>query len=132
MSDDHRLTPAIRVLIADDHQSVRDALAFLLQTIDSIQVVAEAHDGIDAVEKTAATHPQVVLMDVRMPRLNGIDATRRITRDYPRTHVLAMLMAGDTVNQTAMLDAGAVACVDKAAATSQIVRAIHTHAAPAS
>ena len=68
--------PAVRVLIADDHPIFRDGLATLLDPLPGIAVVGRAQDGVEAVELTLAVHPEVVIMDIQMPRLNGIEATR--------------------------------------------------------
>ena len=74
----------IRVLIADDQPVVRDGLAMLLGLIDDVEIVATAADGIEAVERARAERPDIVLMDLRMPRLEGADATRQILAALPR------------------------------------------------
>ena len=71
----------IKVLIADDHRVVREGLAAILKTKDDIHVVGEAQDGAEAVEKTKTLMPDVILMDVSMPRMGGIEATRQIIRE---------------------------------------------------
>ena len=78
----------IRVLIADDQPVVRDGLAMLLGLIDDVEVVATAADGIEAVERARAERPDIVLMDLRMPRLEGAEATRQILSALPETQVL--------------------------------------------
>ena len=80
----------IRVLIADDQPVVRDGLAMLLGLIDDVEIVATAADGIEAVEQAHAQRPDIVLMDLRMPRLEGADATRQILAALPETRVLVL------------------------------------------
>ena len=78
----------IRVLLADDQELVRSGFAALLQSEEGIEVVGEAADGLEAVGMAARTHPDVILMDIRMPGLDGIEATRRIAaRQIGRAHV---------------------------------------------
>ena len=80
----------IRVLIADDQPVVRDGLAMLLSLIDDVEIVATAADGIEAVERARAELPDIVLMDLRMPRLEGAEATRQILASLPDTRVLVL------------------------------------------
>ena len=82
----------IKVLIADDHQVVRDGLSAILQTKDDIAVVGEARDGVEAVEKARQLQPDVVLMDISMPRMNGVEATRRIKEQMPQIRVVVLTM----------------------------------------
>ena len=82
----------IKVLIADDHRVVREGLAAILKTKDDIAVVGEAQDGQEAVEKTRTLLPDVVLMDVSMPRMGGVEATRQIKREFPHIGIVALTM----------------------------------------
>ena len=82
----------IKVLIADDHRVVREGLAAILKTKDDINVVGEAQDGVEAVEKTKTLMPDVILMDVSMPRMGGIEATRQIKREFPHKGIVALTM----------------------------------------
>ncbi|MCL4536010.1 MAG: response regulator transcription factor [Nitrospirae bacterium] len=75
----------IKVLIADDHVLVREGIAAFLKTCDDIEVVAEASDGIEAIEKTGRLHPDVVVMDINMPRLGGYEATIEMKKINPDT-----------------------------------------------
>jgi DNA-binding NarL/FixJ family response regulator len=83
---------AIRVLVADDYNVVRAGLRALLERLAWVQVVAEASDGREAVTLVATHQPDVVLMDISMPELNGLEATAQITRDFPTTRVLVLTM----------------------------------------
>ena len=82
----------IKVLIADDHRVVREGLAAILKTKEDINVVGEAQDGMEAVEKTKTLMPDVVLMDVSMPRMGGVEATRQIKREFPHIGIVALTM----------------------------------------
>ena len=85
----------IRVLIADDQPVVRDGLAMLLGLLDDVEIVATAADGIEAVERACAERPDIVLMDLRMPRLEGADATRQILASVPETRVVVLTTYAD-------------------------------------
>ncbi|MGI6190047.1 MAG: response regulator transcription factor [Clostridiales bacterium] len=85
----------ITVLLADDQTIIRDGLRALLETNPDIQVVAEARNGMEAYEQTEIHHPQVVLMDIRMPEMGGVEATRLIKRDFPETAVLVLTTFDD-------------------------------------
>ncbi|MEK7294255.1 MAG: response regulator transcription factor, partial [Nitrospirota bacterium] len=82
----------IKVLIADDHRVVREGLSAILKTKDEIEVVGEAKDGQEAVEKARALLPDVILMDVSMPRMGGVEATRIIKREFPHIGIVALTM----------------------------------------
>jgi DNA-binding NarL/FixJ family response regulator len=120
------MTETIRVLIADDHPVFRDGLASLLEPLPSIQVVARAADGAEAVALAAEHHPDIVVMDVQMPELNGIEATRRIVADHPGAGVLVITMGEDDGTVLSALRAGARGYLRKGADQDEIVRAITT------
>src|SRR5437016_7345687 len=82
----------IKVLIADDHRVVREGLAAILKTKDDIHIVGEAQDGMEAVEKVKTLVPDVVLMDVSMPRMGGVEAPRQIKPEFPNIEVVALTM----------------------------------------
>jgi DNA-binding NarL/FixJ family response regulator len=127
----------IRVLIADDQPVVRDGLAMLLDLIDDVEIVATAADGIEAVERARADRPDIVLMDLRMPRLEGADATRQILAAYPETRVLVLTTYADDQFLFPALQAGARGYLTKDATAEQIEHAIRaliagqTHLDPA-
>lgn len=85
----------ITVVLADDHPVVRNGLRALLQSLDGFEVVAEAQDGEQAVRAAQTLHPDVVVMDVRMPVVDGLEATRRITAAVPGTAVVVLTMYED-------------------------------------
>jgi DNA-binding NarL/FixJ family response regulator len=127
----------IRVLIADDQRVVRDGLTMLVGLIDGVEVVDTASDGIEAVERARNTRPDVVLMDLRMPRLEGADATREIRANLPATQVLVLTTYADDASLFPALQAGARGYLTKDASVEEIEQAIRalvagqTHLDPA-
>lgn len=115
---------AITVVVADDQRVVRDGLTFLLSLLDGVQVVGTAADGNEAVARVAADDPDVVLMDLRMPHLDGVDATKAIRRDHPRTQVVVLTTHADEVSVLAALRAGARGYLTKDAGAEEIERAL--------
>ena len=103
----------MRILLVDDHPSVRKSLIRLLRWEADIEVVGEAGDGKQAVEMTRTLRPDIVLMDIAMPALNGIEATRRIHAEQPQVLVIGLSMFEDEKQAKPVLDAGAVAYVSK-------------------
>jgi len=97
----------IRVLVADDHRLFRDGLRALLNSVPDLEVVGEAGDGEEVVAKAAAVQPDVILMDLQLPGLNGVEATRRILRSQPSVNVLVLTMFEDTDTVLAAMRAGA-------------------------
>ena len=114
----------IRVLIADDHTLVRDGIRSLLALVADVEVVGEATNGEEALEKTKKLAPDVVLMDLAMPIMNGLDATRRIRREFPGTKVLALTQYDDSEYVVPVIEAGARGFVSKMAAFSELASAI--------
>jgi DNA-binding NarL/FixJ family response regulator len=127
----------IRVLIADDQPVVRDGLSMLLGLLDDVEIVATAADGGEAVELARAHEPDVVLMDLRMPRIEGAEATRQILAALPRTRVLVLTTYADDESLFPALQAGARGYLTKDATAEEIEQAIralvagHTHLDPA-
>ena len=115
---------SIRVLLADDHNILRDGLAVVLNTQPGIEVVGFAADGEEAVALAASLQPQVVVMDVSMPRLDGIAATRQIAAACPQIKVIGLTMHADEDSREAMRAAGAVECLVKTGPTEDLVAAI--------
>jgi DNA-binding NarL/FixJ family response regulator len=116
----------IRVLVADDHALVREGLRALLSELEGFAVVAEAADGTTAVEAAASTRPDVVVMDIKMPGLNGIEATRRIVEGNANVGVLVVTMFEDDASVFAAMRAGAHGYLLKGAERDDIVRAIES------
>ncbi len=115
----------IRVLIVDDHAIVRKGLTVLLATESDIKVVGEAQDGQEAVEKAASLKPDVVLMDLVMPRVDGIEATRRITEAQPKTKVLVLTSFAADDKVFPAVKAGALGYLLKDSSPEELVEAIH-------
>jgi DNA-binding NarL/FixJ family response regulator len=115
----------IRVLIADDQRAVREGLAMLVGLIDDIEVVGTAANGLEALEFATTLHPDVVLMDLRMPEMEGAEATRAIRSTLPDTHVLVLTTYADDASLFPALQAGAHGYLTKDASAEEIERAIH-------
>ncbi len=116
----------VNVLLADDHKIVRDGLRILIENHGNMNVVAEAENGQKAITLAKELHPQVIIMDISMPDMNGIDATRRITSDFPGIKVIALSMHTDRHFVVGMLEAGAAGYLLKDCAFEELVSAIHT------
>jgi DNA-binding NarL/FixJ family response regulator len=119
-----RAAPIRRALLVDDSAAVRSALRALLGTHAGMRVVGEATNGLDAVRLARELSPDLVIMDLCMPRLNGIEATRQITSAEPRPKVIALSMVADGLLARQMLEAGAAAYVLKNRAVRQLERAM--------
>jgi DNA-binding NarL/FixJ family response regulator len=116
----------IRVVIVDDHVVVRAGLTQLLATTDDIEVVGEADDGSLALSKVAELMPDVVLMDLSMPGLDGVEATRAVKKAYPEVHVVVLTSFGDQARIMAALEAGADGYLLKHADPEQIIAAMRS------
>jgi len=114
----------IRIVLADDHTLFRQGLRRVLHEQHGWQVVGEAGDGAEAVRLALELEPQVVILDITMPRLNGVDATRQITRRLPNCRVLIVSMYSDEVFITQALQAGAHGFLLKDSADADLVRAV--------
>ncbi|TLZ33553.1 MAG: response regulator transcription factor [Gammaproteobacteria bacterium] len=115
-------------MLADDHKLFRAGISALVQTLRGIEIVAEAADGREALRLVAAHRPDVVLMDVMMPNLNGLDAAARIARAFPRTRVVIVSMNADEDSVLKSLRAGAAGYVVKTADPAELELAIRAAA----
>jgi two-component system response regulator NreC len=114
----------IRVLLADDHRMVRQGFRLILQSQEDMEVVGEASNGLEAVERAGVLQPDVVVMDVTMPELNGIEATRRMRDVAPRAHVLALSVHRDAVYVREIVRAGAEGYILKESADTELIAAV--------
>lgn len=119
------MSGGLRVLIADDHRLFREGVRALLASLDGIEVVGEAASGEDAVRLALELGPEVVLMDVQMAGMNGIEATRRILAERPGIGVVVVTMYEDDELIFAAMRAGAKGFVLKGAGQEQLMRAVH-------
>lgn len=119
----------IRVLVADDQRVVRDGLSMLVGMIEGVAVVGTASDGLEAVDLAKATNPHVVLMDLRMPNMDGVEATRQIRAALPETRVLVLTTYADDESLFPALHAGARGYLTKDASAEEIEQAIQAVAA---
>jgi len=123
------MSDPVRVLVADDQGIVREGLMTLLQATDGIEPVAGAADGAEAVRLAARHRPDVILMDLRMPNLDGVEATRQIRAAQPDTEVVVLTTHDDEVSILDALRAGARGYLTKDAGIEEIARAVHAAAA---
>lgn len=114
----------MKILLADDHRMMRDGLRALLER-EGLEVVAEAADGREAVTLALRLHPDIVIMDVSMPDLNGIDATRQLRAEAPKLKVIGLSMNADRRYVLAMFAAGAVGYLLKSSASEELIQALH-------
>ncbi|MBW8802926.1 MAG: response regulator transcription factor [Catenulisporales bacterium] len=119
----------IRVLIADDQAAVREGLALLLETMSGVAVVGQAADGLDAAAQAAELKPDIVLMDLNMPRADGIEATSRILAQNPDIRVVVLTTYEDDTSIVGALRAGALGYLTKSATRADIERAVKAAAA---
>lgn len=110
----------VEVLVVDDHALVRQGLRSLLEAYEALHVIAEARDGAEAVKLTGDLRPHVVVMDINMPRMNGIDATTHIKTQWPETIVIGISINTENGNSEAMKQAGAAAVLPKETVGNQL------------
>ena len=117
---------SIRIILADDHKITRQGLRSLIDENNDMEVIAEAENGRDAVELTKQLRPDIVIMDVSMPDLNGVEATRQIIQDNPQMRIIALSMHSDTLFVSEMLKSGASGYLLKDCAFEELEQAIRT------
>lgn len=120
------MTDSIRVLIVDDHAPFREGLRALLSSVPDMSVVGEAESGEAAIQSAAKLQPDVILMDIQMPNMNGIEATRQIYQSSPHIGVIVLTMFEDDDSVFAAMRAGARGYLLKGADQAEILRAIHS------
>lgn len=118
--------PPIKVLIADDHEILREGIRKMIEKEPDMEVVGEAEDGRSAVKLARKLAPDIVLMDITMPDLNGMDATRKIVSETPGVKVLALSMHQDRKYVTGMLEAGATGYLIKGCKFEELATAIRS------
>ncbi|MFC7407131.1 response regulator [Georgenia alba] len=118
----------VRIVVADDHPPMRAGIVALLATEPDLEIIGEASDGREAIELVARLHPDVVVLDLRMPVLDGTAATRRITTDHPTTKVLILTTYDTDTDIDPALAAGAVSYLLKDAGREQLVHAVRAAA----
>ncbi|UNG16678.1 UvrY/SirA/GacA family response regulator transcription factor [Stutzerimonas zhaodongensis] len=114
----------IRVLVVDDHDLVRTGISRMLADIDGLQVVGQAESGEMAIKKSRDLKPDVVLMDVKMPGIGGLEATRKLLRSHPDLKVIAVTICEEDPFPTRLLQAGAAGYLTKGAALDEMIQAI--------
>ncbi|MCF5584298.1 response regulator, partial [Pseudomonas syringae] len=114
----------IRVLVVDDHDLVRTGITRMLADIDGLQVVGQADSGEESLKKARELKPDVVLMDVKMPGIGGLEATRKMLRSHPDIKVVAVTVCEEDPFPTRLLQAGAAGYMTKGAGLAEMVQAI--------
>ena len=118
-------TVPIPVLIVDDHPVVRHGLRAILQTDHTLQVVGEAEDGLDALDKVGELHPRVILMDVHMPKMDGLAATRKVKERFPKVAVVILTLYNNEQYVVEAVKAGAAGYLLKTSSRDEISHTIH-------
>jgi DNA-binding NarL/FixJ family response regulator len=114
----------IRLLVVDDHAMVREGLRSLLESYADVQVVGEARNGREAIATAAILRPDVVIIDINMPDMNGIEATVQIKRRHPKAIVIGLSVNADQQSISAMAAAGAAMLITKEAAVNELYDAV--------
>ncbi|MBL8165726.1 MAG: response regulator transcription factor [Anaerolineae bacterium] len=114
----------IRVMIVDDHDVVRRGLAIFLQSFDDLELVGQASNGYEALEVCREVNPDIILMDLKMPEMDGIAATRAIRREHPHVQIVALTSFRDDDSVQAMMDAGAIGYLMKNSSIDELARTI--------
>jgi two-component system, NarL family, response regulator LiaR len=115
-----------RIIIADDHLAFRGMLSYVLDMEEGLQVVGQAEDGVEVLELCRRLQPELVIMDLRMPKMDGCEATRAIKKELPHTSVLVLTALTDPHHSSQALEAGAEDCVLKYTSLKEIVGAIRS------
>jgi PAS domain S-box-containing protein len=116
----------VRIIIADDHKLMRDGLRGFLEKEPGFQIVGEAANGLEVVHRSNEAKPDVVIMDINMPVMDGIEATRRITQAFPEVKVIGLTAYGENSAASRVLDAGASSFVLKGSSSEELIKAIRT------
>lgn len=119
----------LRLILADDHDLVREGLRRIIENQDDMEVIGEARDGIEAVRLVNERRPDILLVDVSMPGMSGVDVTRTLRTSVPETRAIAVTRHRESRYLTALLDAGACGYVLKQSPSSELLRAIRSVAA---
>jgi CheY-like chemotaxis protein len=120
----------VRVMVVDDHKVMRDGLSTMLRLEPGLRVIGEAEDGEEAVEKVRSLQPHVILMDVTMPKMDGVEATRIIHQQFPTIKIIGLSMHTDPRISESMKQAGAVAYLTKGDPIEKVIEAIELNVQP--
>lgn len=121
-----KMQETIKILIVDDHQLIRKGIASILDEIKGLHVIAEASDGEEAIRLAREHNPDVILMDIQMPGMGGMEATKKILRVNPDARILALTVCESDIYPARLLEEGAAGYITKDSTTEEMVRAIRT------
>jgi DNA-binding NarL/FixJ family response regulator len=116
----------IRVLIADDHRLVRDGLTKILESCGDMEIVGEASNGLEVMKKVSDLHPHVVLLDISMPKLSGLEVARRLKKEAPETRVVILTMHEEEEYSLKMIRSGVSGYLLKDSAATEVINAIRS------
>ena len=119
------VTPPVKILLVEDNDVYREALELLLGLRDDVQVVGSVSDGESALERCAETSPDAVLLDYRLPGLDGVEATRTLIGRFPGISVVCLTALASSREREALIEAGAHACLTKDQELAEIIGAVH-------
>lgn len=118
------MTSIKNLVLVDDHPMFRKALRLMIDLEEDLKVIGEANDGLEAIEQVRELKPDIVVMDINMPNLNGIDATRKILEESPKTKILVLSIHSSQQYVESMLEAGATGYLLKESAPEELIKAI--------
>jgi DNA-binding NarL/FixJ family response regulator len=116
----------IRILVVDDHQMFRASLRQIIESMNDMEVIAEADNGLSAIKQVQKFKPDIVIMDIRMPVVDGIDATRQIKSEYPGIKIIALSSHSDRSYVEKMLQAGASDYLSKICSRNDLIKCIYS------
>ena len=119
------MTTITNILLVDDHPMLRKGLRLLIELEEGLNVIGEANDGQEAIERVRELAPDIVVMDINMPNLNGVDATRQILAESPQIKVLVLSINSSKQYVESMLEAGVIGYLLKESAPEELIKALH-------
>jgi DNA-binding NarL/FixJ family response regulator len=119
------MTEAIRIIIVEDHSLFRHTLRTIIDSQPDMEVVAEAENGLEAIKQVQKFKPDIVLMDIRMPVMDGIDATRQIISNFPGVKIVALSSHSDGISIEKMLHAGAMVYLTKICSRDELIECLY-------
>jgi DNA-binding NarL/FixJ family response regulator len=120
------MSTTVKIILVDDHEIVRNGIKTLLESEPDLQVLGEAHDGIEALERIGSLQPDLLIMDIHMPRMNGIEATAKVKREHPKVKILILSMHDENEYIIRSVEAGADGYLLKDSSKQEFIKGIRT------